>query len=320
MKRVAVLRGGPSEEYEVSMNTGKNVLEALNSLGYLTKDIVITKKGEWLDNGVVRTQDQALEAIDVAFIALHGAFGEDGKLQRILQRKSISFTGSGALASATAFNKELTKKFVAKHGILTPKHVVLRGDGLWSVNHQINDVYKDLGTELFIKPISSGSSVGASLVTNQEQLEGLLDDMLRTYGEVLIEEFIKGREATVGVLQNFRNQDLYVLPPIEIIPPSEASFFNKEVKYNGTTAEICPGNFSYSEKERMAEIASAVHKTIGCDHYSRSDFLLRNDKIYFLEVNTLPGLTNESLYPKAARAVGLEFNDLIQHLVETATA
>jgi D-alanine-D-alanine ligase len=135
---------------------------------------------------------------------------------------------------------------------------------------------------------------------------------------LLVEEYITGREATCAVLEQFRDQSTYVFPVIEIIPPADQPFFTTTAKYNGTTREICPGNFSYTERSKIAELAEFIHQSLGLSQYSRSDFILKNGTPYFLEVNTLPGLTNESLFPKAAAAVGLSFSDLVTHLVETA--
>lgn len=319
MKRVAVLRGGPSDEYAVSMLSGSAVLKALAELDYTYKDIVITKKGEWLENGIVRTPERALDAVDVVFIALHGSFGEDGQVQRILQRKGIPFTGSRALPSAIAFNKELTKNTLRPHGLKMPRHRKFSRIEMDRLDEEIPHIFSDIGSELFVKPLSNGSSLGARHIPNSETLKISLTELLELYDEVLIEEFIRGREATVGVMNNFRNQQTYVLPVIEIIPPHGEPLFSHEHKYNGQTQEIVPGRFSYHEKVKLTDAAALVHKVIDCDHYSRSDFIVRDGEVYFLEVNTLPGLTSESLFPKAAAAVGLNFQQLVAHLVDTAT-
>lgn len=318
MKRVAVLRGGPSAEYEVSLKSGSAVLEALRGLDYPHKDIVITKQGEWLEGGIARAPEATLDAVDVVFIALHGKYGEDGQVQRILQRKGVPFTGSRALASAIAFNKELTKRTLMPHGIKMPKHRrVTRSELETLTPDEIELIFSEVGEELFIKPIADGSSLGARYVPNEAILTVALNELLQDYEEVMVEQFIRGREATVGVLSDFRDQPLYVLPVIEIIPPDGESF-SYENKYNGKTEEIVPGRFSFKEKALLSEAAELVHRVIDCDHFSRSDFIVRDGDIYFLEVNTLPGLTSESLYPKAAAAVGLDFSKLVQHLVETA--
>ncbi len=320
MKRVAVLRGGPSTEYDVSLKTGAEVLRALRELDYPHKDVVITKTGEWLESGIVRSPEKALEAVDVVFIALHGQYGEDGQVQRVLQRLNIPFTGSNAFSSAVAFNKELTKQSLKDHGISMPKHHRLGREHLNYLTPEIDFITERIGEELFVKPVGGGSSIGARYIPNREVLRSALEELLREHDGVMVEEFIRGREATVGVLQHFRDQEHYILPAVEIVPPGGSPYFSYDVKYNGTTQEICPGRFSYQEKAKLNEAALAVHKALHCDHYSRSDFIVRNGDVYFLEINTLPGLTSESLFPKAAAAVGLEFNQLVRHLVETSKA
>jgi D-alanine-D-alanine ligase len=318
MKRVAVLRGGPSEEYAVSMLSGNAVLKALRESDQPHKDIVITKKGEWLEEGFVKSPEQALEAVDVVFVALHGSYGEDGQVQRILQRKGIPFTGSRALSSAIAFNKELTKNTLRPHGLSMPKHRRVHRDEIDRLDEEIPHIFKEVGRELFVKPLSNGSSLGARHIPDATFLKEALVDLLGTYEQVLVEEFIRGKEATVGVMNNFRNHPIYVLPVIEIIPPSGEALFSHEHKYSGKSQEIVPGRFSYHEKSKLSAAAELAHRVIACEHYSRSDFIVRDGEVYFLEINTLPGLTSESLFPKAAAAIGLNFTDLVTHLIENA--
>jgi D-alanine-D-alanine ligase len=318
MKRIAVLRGGPSEEYDVSMLTGKAVLEALAASEYRPKDIMISKTGQWFDQGRKRTPDQALEGVDVVFIALHGTFGEDGQVQRILERKRIPFTGSPSLASGIAFNKELTKQTLRQYKIHMAKHRRVNRDEKDTLQDEVAQIIADLGTELFIKPLSNGSSFGARRVLETAELYDNLVELLDLYDSLLVEEYIGGTEATVGVLSDFRGERLYSLPPIEIIPPVEHDFFTYQNKYDGTTTELVPGRFSPQIKTEMMRIAKLAHTEVGCDQYSRSDFLIKNDQVYFLEINTLPGFTNQSLYPKAADAIGLDFKQLVQHLINTA--
>ncbi len=318
MKHVTVLRGGPSSEYEVSLRSGAAVLAALQELGYATRDITITKNGQWLVSGIERNPEQALDATDVVFIALHGEYGEDGQIQRLLQRKHIPFTGSRALPSAIAFNKDLTKHTLQEHEIMMPKHRRLTRESLDAIDHTIAELLVEVGRELFIKPVTGGSSIGARYLGTEAAMFAAITELLEQHEAVMVEEYIRGREATVGVLEGFRNEQLYVLPVIEIVPPSGAPLFSYEDKYNGKTDEIVPGRFSYHEKAKLADAAALVHTVLGLDHYSRSDFIVRDGEVYFLEVNTLPGLTSESLLPKAAAAVGLEFNHLVKHLVETS--
>lgn len=320
MKRVAVLRGGPSSEYDVSLRSGAAVLQALRELDYPHKDIIITKKGEWLEMGIARQPEKALEAVDTVFLALHGEFGEDGQVQRLLQRLNLPFTGSNALASAIAFNKELTKLTLRDHGVNMAKHRRINREELNDIAALSESIVEEMGSELFIKPIAGGSSLGARHISNAGALRPALEELLQFHESLMVEEFIRGREATVGLLHGFRDQDLYVLPVVEIVPPNGMPYFSAEVKYNGTTEEIVPGRFTYHEKAKLADAATVVHKALNCDHYSRCDFIVRDGEVYFLEINTLPGLTDQSLFPKAAAAVGLEFKDLIKHLVETSRA
>lgn len=318
-RRIAVLRGGPSEEYSVSMLSGEKVLGALQKLERPYKDIIISKGGEWIENGFVKKPEMALEAVDIVFIALHGTYGEDGQVQRILERKKIPFTGSRALSSAIAFNKELTKQTLKRSGIKMPRHRKIDKTDLVNLDEEINHIFSEVGNELFVKPLASGSSFGTRYVPSKEILRTTIVELLIQYEQILVEEYIRGREATVGVLNNFRSADIYALPAIEIVPPNGSALFSNENKYNGTTEEIVPGRFSYSEKAKLSEIAQLVHKAIDCKQYSRSDFIVRDGEVYFLEINTLPGLTSESLFPKAAAAIGLEYHQLIQHLVDNAS-
>lgn len=318
MTRTAVLRGGPSSEYEVSLATGAGVHKALQSKGLFSKDVVISTLGEWIVDGRVRSPEQALVDVDVVFIALHGEYGEDGTVQRILERNCIPYTGSGPMSSAIAMNKTFTKAQLKELGIKMPKHMRITRDGLTDPVRTAESICKLFGPQFFVKPERGGSSVATYLVRSEAELAQFILKALESAPEVLVEERIIGKEATVGVLENFRGDSLYLLPPIEIIPPQEADFFDYANKYSGSTQEICPGNFSKSEKTELMQLAELVHQTLNLRHYSRSDFIVAADGIYFLEVNTLPGLTAESLFPKAVEAVGSCYADLIAHLIDLA--
>lgn len=317
-KRIAVLRGGPSAEYDVSMVTGAGVLAALRELGYVTKDITVSKSGEWIIEGMVKPPEIALLAVDVVFIAMHGAYGEDGTVQKICERHHIPFTGSNSFPSTLAFNKDTTKRSLRNSGVRLPKHVKIRRDESANYREIAAAIAAEFGPEYVLKPTNSGSSHGVMMVGDDASLEAALTDMADVYEEFMVEERIRGTEATVALLENFRDQTHYLLPAIEIIPPASSDFFAADVKYNGTTVELCPGRFSAAEKDLLAEAARIVHQELGLSQYSRSDFMVRDGEVYFLEVNTLPGLTPESLFPKAAAAIGCSFPQLIEHLIVTA--
>jgi len=318
-KRITVLRGGPSEENFVSMRTGADVIKSLSKRFASVDDIVVSKQGEWLQQGLVRNPDKVMDSTDVVFLALHGAYGEDGEVQKLLQRHNIPFTGSRSLPSAVAFNKRLTKDTLQSYGIAMPKHRLVKQFDLDSLDEVTSSIKSDFGPEYILKPIANGSSLGMVFVREGQSLADALQTVLKTTEQILVEEFIRGREATCAVLESYRNEDLYVFPAMEIIPPIEVDFYTTDAKYSGLSKEVCPANFSYKEKEDLATVSALVHKAMGLSQYSRSDFIVKNNKPYFLEVNTLPGLAEDSVYTKAAMAVGLDFDDLVEHLVETAT-
>lgn len=316
--RVAIVRGGPSEEFEVSLKTGAAVIEAINTDLFEPLDVVISKGGEWLLNGRVRYPEHIIPSVDVVFIALHGAYGEDGTIQRLISRYGVPYTGSDAYASGIAMHKVYAKEHVRPHGILTPKHLhIVRDPRVTAYTHA--DIIRSLfGPHYFIKPVSSGSSVGMRLVDDVQQLADAIAAALSEYEEVLVEERIQGTEVTCGVIERYRNEELYALPPIEIVLPQKSVFFDNEAKYSGETDEICPARLTYPVKKTIEDTAKQVHRALNLSQYSRSDFILNDDGLYFLEVNTLPGLTKESLLPKAINAVGATYSDFITHLINDA--
>ncbi len=316
-KRVAVLRGGPSDEYDVSMKTGSEVSAALRRQGFDVVDVIINKKGNWLVQGFERAPKDALVFVDVVFNALHGAYGEDGTVQRELDRLGLPYTGSRAYPSALAMNKILTKDVLRSVGVKTAPHlrVTRVGSDVRRVAASIESLF---GPTYIIKPVNGGSSIGTRKANGVHELVRGLTEALKERDEVLVEKYIHGREATVGIVEGLRNETHYSLPAIEIVPPLSRDFFDYDSKYSGETDELCPGRFSRNEKEELADAALKAHVALGLSHYSRSDFIVSDKGIYFLETNTLPGLTRESLVPKALAAVGHGYDDFVVHLLSLA--
>ncbi len=314
--RIGVLRGGPSPEYDVSLRTGGHVLEQLSET-HQPIDIFISKNGTWHVQGIERNPERILNHVDVVFNALHGTFGEDGTVQDILDNHGVRYTGSDKLSSAIAMNKWMTKESVKKAGIKTPVAVCIRADEDFKI--QIHEALQTIPFPMIIKPLRGGSSVGVQVVLNPIDFATVVGSLLEKGDDVLVEEYIKGREATCGVIDNFREQNIYSLPVIEIILGGDSSVWDYESKYNGKSKEICPGNFSLAEKKQIEEISAQVHSVLGLSHYSRSDFIVTPKRgIYFLEVNTLPGLTRESLLPVALDAVGVSMKDFLHHVIGLA--
>ena len=313
MLRVGVIRGGIGHEYEVSLRTGSSVLKNLDKHKYQTRDILIDKAGLWHLDGLPIDPHSLAGLIDVAMIALHGEFGEDGQIQNLFDRLQIPYTGSGHIASALGMNKILSKEAVAKAGIKIPVGLEIQkgADSQQSARQAFNKI----SPPWVVKPVDRGSSVGLYLAKNIDELAEAIEKSLEFSDKVLVEEYIKGREATCGLVEGLRGQELYPLFPIEIIRPGGALIWNYNDKYSGETNEICPGNFSEEQKKEIQEMSLAVHRALGLRHYSRTDFIISPRGIYFLETNTLPGLTDESLLPKALLSAGVRYPEFLDHLI-----
>jgi len=315
---VGVLRGGPSHEYEVSLKTGASVLGALDTAKYEPRDIFISRGGEWHVHGVPVSPEKALFGVDVAFNAMHGSFGEDGGVQQVLDSLAVPYTGSGAHSSALAFDKHRTREAVKGLGVKIAHGTLVDAREVGDLHQAAFNIFRSMPHPVIVKPAVGGSSVGTTVVDNFHTLEWALNKAFEVSPRAVIEEFIKGREATVGVVDHFRGERSYALLPVEIVPPPSATFFDYDAKYSGKSIERVPGNFTPQEKELLSAAAKAVHEGLGLRHYSRSDFIVSRRGIYFLEVNTLPGLTQESLLPKALGAIGTSLSHFIDHILSLA--
>lgn len=312
--RVGVLRGGPSSEFDVSLKTGQSVLRALGGEHYELKDILIDRDGQWHLRGFPVEPVRALDQIDVVFNALHGRYGEDGTLQRFLDSHGVRYTGSGALASAIAMNKMLTKEYLKEAPY---KHAAYKVLTLEVSDAEIAQLYRNFMQPSIVKPIDGGSSVATARTHSFEELRRAIMHAFGYSDRVLVEQYVRGREATVAVADKFRGEELYAFPPIEI-SYGKSSFFDYSEKYEGHARELCPAPFPRETTRALIEAAKHVHKTLGLRDYSRSDFIVAKDGIYFLEVNTLPGLTEASLVPKAVHAVGANLPLFLRHVVGRA--
>ena len=313
---VAVLRGGPSAEYAVSLKTGANVLAALPKEKYKALDIFVDKSGQWHYLGKQIGPESVFRRIDAVFNAMHGEYGEDGEVQKIMEAHHIPYTGSGVFASRIAMRKDLARKSFKNAGLKIGP--AIRMTWLDDPDKIARIAMTEIGPPFVVKPASRGSSVGIHFADNFPGLTEAIKNTLKFDTNILIEKKIKGREATCGILENLRGECLYALPVVEIVPPAKKQFFDYESKYDGSAKEICPGRFDEKTRLAIQDIARRAHLALGCRHYSRSDMIVARDGIYLLETNTLPGLTKESLLPKAAEAIGCSFPQLLDHLIELA--
>jgi len=301
--RIGVLMGGPSSEREISLKSGKAVYESLKGEDLDVVAIDITTEGREENISLIRSHN-----IDCAFLALHGRFGEDGKIQDILDSMNIPYTASGPEASRLSMDKIASRQVLSLHNIAVPSYKVLdRG----SYNPGRLKDFK-LRYPLVVKPSSHGSSIGLSIIDSEEALPQAIQLAFSFDDRVIIEEYISGREITVGILDN------KPLPVIEIIPKNR--FFDFEAKYRlGMTEYIVPARLEEKTAESAQSTSLKVHNLLGCYGCSRVDLILGEDSvIYVLELNSIPGFTPTSLLPKAAKVVGIEFSELCLKLIELA--
>jgi len=316
--RVGVLRGGPSSEYDVSLKSGQVVLKFLSPEKYQVLDILIDKDGIWHKNGIPAKPEDIFRSTDVIFNALHGEYGEDGKVQQLMDHFSVKYTGSKALASAIGMNKLLAKKILKENNIKTPAYLIFR-KGETDISDMAHKIFRSMLIPVIIKPTDRGSSVGLTKAATIKEMELGLEKVFAVSETAIVEEFIRGREATCGVVDQYRGQKIYSLLPVEIIISDKERVFDFEQKYSGNAREICPGNFSKEEKDYIQNTSVKVHKLLGLSHYSRSDFIVTAKRgIFFLEVNTLPGLTETSLLPKSLEAIGMSLNQFLDHVIQLA--
>lgn len=314
--KVGVLRGGPSSEYDISLKTGGSVLRNLPEDKYDAHDILISKSGVWHFRGMPILPEKIVKQVDVIFNAMHGEYGEDGTVQKILDSFGVPYTGSKVFASVVSMNKPLAKQGIEFSGIQSPQYMII--DTPEDIEKDIFNIFRGFTQPSVVKPVASGSSVGVSIARDYESFRDGIYKAFEYSPKVLIEEYIHGREATCAVVEGFRGEELYALMPIEIIPSEKSDFFDFNAKYSGETQEICPAPFEKVIKDEIQRLAKEIHIALGLRHYSRSDFIVSPKGIYFLEVNTLPGLTEESLVPKALDAAGATLPEFLDHLVSLA--
>lgn len=304
MKKItlALLAGGISSEREVSLSSGQQVYDALDKQKY---DVIRYDP----QTDIARLVADA-SRIDAALIILHGPYGEDGTIQGLLDLLGIPYQGSGVLGSALAMNKTSTKLLYEKAGLPVPAYIIVeKGESI-----DPEAVIARFGLPLVVKPVVGGSSVGMSIVREQNLLPDAIEKAFEYDHSVMLEEYIDGVELTAGVIGN---DDLKAFPLIEIIPDDSHDFFDYEAKYTaGITQEICPARIDDALTAKAQQYAITAHKALFCRGYSRTDMIMKDEEMYILETNTIPGMTANSLLPKAGRVAGYEFGQLLDRLIE----
>ena len=301
--KIGVLMGGPSSERDISLKSGKAVLGSLQKQNLDAVGIDIRSADHRQTAELIKSFN-----IDCAFVALHGRFGEDGQIQSVLEGLKLRYTGSGVKASGVAMDKIRAKNVFRENNLPVPEQIIIEKKSF----DRSGPVKAGFGLPWVIKPATQGSSIGLSIADRQEQVPKAIELALGFDDRVLVEEYIKGRELTVGILEN---QPLCV---IEIV--TQNRFFDFQAKYqNGFTDYIVPAQLPEAIAERLREIAGLAHQVLGCFCFSRVDIMLGPDNgLYILEVNTIPGLTSSSLLPKAAGNAGIDFDQLCLKMLNSA--
>ncbi len=304
-RTIGVLMGGLSGEREISLRSGENCLRALVSRGYNAVAIDAVRD-------VARRLDEA--GVQVAFLALHGRYGEDGTIQGLLEMMGIPYTGSGVLASALGMNKIAAKKVVAGSGVPTPDY---REVGRYETGAEAAArIEKELGLPVMLKPVEEGSSLGVFKCRDAHELSACIERGRAEFGTMFAERFVPGREITVGVLERAGRTE--ALPILELVPKNE--FYDFEAKYTkGLTEFILPARLEATAYEEAQRVAIDAYDAIGCRGYGRVDMMVDAAAVpWFIEVNTLPGMTELSDLPAQAGAAGLSYEDLVETILLTA--
>jgi D-alanine-D-alanine ligase len=297
-KKIAVLMGGPGSERDVSLATGRGVSKALRSLGCDVLDVDVHDKNFALPKDV-----------DLAFITIHGTFGEDGQLQKILEERGLAYTGDGVEASVTSFDKILSKKKFREHGVNTPEWEVIQ-----------SGQRPTIPLPIVVKPPRQGSTVGIVIVKNEGELASAMSEAARYDQELLIEKFVPGRELTIGILGD------QALPILEIIP--KGGFYDFTNKYpflnpqaGGGAEHVCPAKIDNAKTREIQDLALRAFRALGLEVYARVDAILpETGEPSVLEANTIPGMTEASLLPEAAAAAGINYADLCLRIIELSRA
>ena len=299
-KKILVLSGGISKERLISLDTGKQVANELKKNKYT---VIICEPDQTLLKNI------KLFKPDIIFNALHGQFGEDGYIQTVLETQKIPYTHSGVISSSIAMDKEISKKIFIKNKILTPKYI--KFDYKKNKKNIIKVIEKKLRFPVVVKPINEGSSVDVYICTKKNISKNL--KLLSTYNQILIEEFIGGREIQVAIMGN------KTLGVIELQP--KRKFYDYEAKYNSNakTKHIIPVNLDKKDLQKITTITRKAHQLIGCKGVTRSDFKFYKGKFYLLEINTQPGMTKLSLVPEIANYIGISFIQLIEWILKDAS-
>lgn len=312
MKKVGILRGGVSSEYDFSLETGAEVARAVQDAGFEAIDMLLDKDGLLHIKGIPADLAKVHSSVDTVWNALHGEFGEDGKVQELFENFGIPYTGAGRLASGVGFNKEAAKEHVAQLGIKTPTHILIVPEGDESVSEITRRIYTKIAPPWVVKPLAGGASINAYFAFTTLELAQIVEDSVAHGVPFIAEQYIFGKEVAVGVMDEFRNTAPYALPPVEIASPSRG-ILTAEMR---TAPVQDAGTLSLAEKERITELAKKIHEHIGAKHYSQVEFIVdKHGEPWFIEIDTHPHLHEKAPFREGLKKVGATLADMVASIL-----
>lgn len=315
---VGILRGGTSSEYELSLKSGAAMLAALPEERYDVRDIFIDKRGYWHMRGIPTDAARVLSQIDVVLNALHGGVGEDGTVQRILDRAGVRYAGARPQAAALSLNKIRAREILQQAGIRMPHAVSFSLGNALTTAEMAQLVFSRFGPPYVVKPAQEGGSHGIQMAPTLLALPDVLGDVLDAYGAALVEQYIQGSHASVGVIEDFRGEGLYVLPPAHVVVPEGFQLVHPSHHHEGTLRHNVPSSFSHAEKRALADAARGAHRSLGLSHFSRADMILTPRAVYLLEVNAIPGLYPGASFQPMLESVGSSVSEFLEHAIKLA--
>lgn len=314
---VGVLRGGTSNEYSLSLKTGAAMMNALPQEKYDVRDILVDRQGYWHLYGKPTTPGRALAQLDVVLNAIHGGVGEDGTVQRILRRAGVPFAGSRALPSGMALNKVRARQLLRRAGVRMPRAVSFSVEAGFNTVEMAQIVFSRFGPPYMVKPPGEGAGRGLRIARTVIELPNTVGDVMDEFGAAIIEEYVLGDEASVGVIERFRNEELYVLPPahVEYEGTHLVPYAHEEARIRHT---VPSKKFTFEQKAALAEIARRAHRALDLSHFSRADVIVTPNRLYLLEMNTVPGLYEGASFPHMLASVGSSVTQFLEHAIDLA--
>ncbi len=314
---VGILRGGTSSEYEHSLKTGAAMMGALPEDRYDVRDIFIDKSGLWHRSGIPMDPARMLSQIDVVLNALHGGIGEDGSVQRILERSGVPYAGSRPFATALAHNKIRAREVLAASGVRMPRATSFALGTERDAANLAREVFAQFGPPYVLKPSAESGGHGIRIAETVIELPEAIADMLESFGSIVVEEFILGREAVVALVDDFRGESLYAFPPAQVELPEGTRFLHPAARE--IARHIAPSTFSHSEKVELMSIARAAHRALEMSHFSRADIMVTARGVpYLLEVNATPKLHPGASLPIMIESVGSSVREFLEHQIDLA--